>query len=92
MAKILYLKGAQWRIFLSYPYKHESMFNRVLPLLKSTPTTSHFGGKHKFGSFYPKIMTQYKGLDACRILKSDILLHVRVTYEDVWKKMLKFFF
>ena len=35
-------------------------------------------------------MTQYKGLDACKMLKSDILLHVRVTQEDLQKKMLKF--
>ena len=92
MDKIVYLKDVQWRIFLSYPYKHESMVHMVLPLLKVPHTSSHFWGKHKFGSFYPKTMTQFKGLDACRILKSDILLHVRVTHEDVWKKMLKFFF
>ena len=28
------------------------------------------------------------GLDACRFLKSNILLHVRVTHEDVWRQML----
>ena len=29
------------------------------------------------------------GLDACKFLKNDILLHVRVTHEDVWRQMLK---
>ena len=29
------------------------------------------------------------GLDACRFIKSDILLHVRVTHEDIWRRMLK---
>ena len=47
-------------------------------------------GKQKFGSFYPQIGAYHDGLDACKILKSDILLHLRVTQEDVWKKMLKF--
>ena len=28
------------------------------------------------------------GLDACRFLKSNILLHVRVTHEDVWREIL----
>ena len=29
------------------------------------------------------------GLDACKFIKSDIFLHVRVTHEDVWRQMLK---
>ena len=70
MDKMLCLKAVQWRIFLSYPYKHEPMY----------PNSFHFWGKHKLGSFYPKIMTQYKGLDACGILQSDIILHLRVTH------------
>ena len=27
--------------------------------------------------------------ETCKILKGDILLHVRVTHEDVWKKIQK---
>ena len=46
-------------------------------------------GKHKIICFYPKIMAYCIGLDACRFIKSDILLHIRVTHEDVWRQMLK---
>ena len=77
------------RIFLCYPYKHESMFNRVLPLRKSAQPGLIWGGKHKFIGFYPKFMAYHIRLDACRFLKGDILLHVRVTHEDVWRQMLK---
>ena len=29
------------------------------------------------------------GLETCKFLKGNILLHVRVTHEDVWKKIQK---
>ena len=60
------------RIFLSYQYKHESTFNRVLPLPKSAQPGLIWGGKQKFIGFYPKIMAYRIGLDACRFLKGDI--------------------
>ena len=82
------LKGVQWRIFLSYPYKHESIFHMVLPLLKVSPPALILGvntNLDKFGGFYPKIMAYCNGLDASKILKCDILSNVRVTHEDLWK-------
>ena len=88
MDQMLCLKGVLWRIFLSYPYKHESMFSRVLALLKSTPPALILGVNTNLvvlGRFYPKIMVYCNGLDASKILKCDILSNVRVTHEDLWK-------
>ena len=85
---MLFLKGVQWRIFLSYPYKHESIFHMVLPLLKVPPPALILGvntNLDKFGGFYPKITAYCNGLDASKILKCDILSNVRVTHEDLWK-------
>ena len=93
--KVMVLKSCKKRpdlwakCFLSYPFSNLNLCSIGSTFTLKCPTRSHMGGKHKFICFYPKIIAYCIGLDACRFLKCNILLHVRVTHEDVWRQMLK---
>ena len=88
--QIFIIEGCHEKDFPELPLQTQIYIQQGPTLTKKCPTRSHFGGKYKFGGFYPKIMAYPYGLVACKIFKSDILLHVRVTQEDVRKQMLKF--
>ena len=72
---------------MCYPYMiYFIIFSDNLP--KQTRVASlNFGIKLK--RYYPKVMVYHIALETCKSFKGDVLLHVRVTHDDVWKKIQK---